>query len=457
MPPITVYRPPFYAGIEQTKLRERLLDGLWREDLVAALQRQLGNLRAEVTGNPDPSRNMATRIADTYGANYRPSPVIKGLPDDIVSLVGDYSSPLVIEWLEQQDMGRPLPSTLARLLAHNQRYWLVCNSSGVYVGWANGRPVVRVVKSSYLRGIEDASRPGTPSVLGMRRYRKIGPNVVETWSVWDLRDAAPTYRVYRGSMDTDEFAELADDVTTEVGDTPYSGDAYLRQWSMGGEPYIPVEVYHRHVPTIDLFDRDTGSELSQGALTVAVLWSFWLHCVRDASWPGRNIMGMMPGSGVTKGNSKVMEIPDDPTIVHRWLPDKSSPVAPMHWQWEPGADPHRLYQAIQSYEKALELNWLGVDYSSTGGDPLRVEEARRRQTLDDQSMVCREHDARVVGMIIAQTNRERGTSHSTDGHQLYYGDEVPLIPSRLRRASDGTLYEEQPNVRESEHGDPAGH
>jgi hypothetical protein len=266
-------------------------------------------------------------------------------------------------------------------------------------------------------------------VLARKLTRRVGSQREEVWDVWDLR--VPSYQILRGFEIEDDGTICGEDVTkATIGQESQRGDSYWWRWTQGrrrGEPFIPIELYHR-TPPIDLFDRESGSELAQGALTVGVLWSYWLHACRDAGWPQRWIEGLevvgaavASGDGATAANPAA--IPTDPASViqfQRIDPQFAGQIG----QWGPGSDPEVLGRAILAYEQSLEYQLLPVDYSSTGGDPLAKLQEAREDYIAGLYPICREHDGRVLEMAAVVVNLARGTDYPEEGYGIAYRSEI---------------------------------
>jgi hypothetical protein len=411
------------SGITEIELRERLLEGRWYTDLRDELRLQLGVERRAIVGKPDISRNALLRTVTRLGVAYSPHPFVSGLEPMLAGLIGDFAGQNVRDDYQARG-GYPMPSRLAQVQSQTLRYRIACNDAASVVTWSGSEPVVQMARSSDLRGVSDPRNPGYPIALAWRKPTWEGGRYVEQWEVWDLR-GEPTWRTVVSTAANDD--DIPDGPVAD-GTQEYVGDAYPFRWA-DGTPYIPAHIYHS-TPTIGLFDRYTGSELSQGTLTCGVLWSFWTHCMRDAGWPQRYIEGFEPASVVSADEGMPRAVTADPATVLELA--RIDPAVPgTIGQWKPGADPKLMLEAVLAYEQSLDQHILPVpiNISSTGGDPLETMERAREQYIAQTYDICREGDARILAMCANACNRNLDTSfpESPADYGVSYRTEIPQL------------------------------
>ena len=438
----------YRTGIMETELRERLIEGLWYRDLADEIRRQLGSERQEIVGVPDIARNATLRVLGRVAVCYTPPPLVTGLDAALSAVIGDYSGEAMVSRYQEAG-GAPLPSTLAHILARAQVYWLGCNEVGIHVARGRRGLIVQRARPSRLRGMQDPEDPGVPILLGWRRPRIIDGHLVSSmWDVWDISDPSdPSYYIIRDVewSDDDGSPSTGLEVTRQaIGTDPLTGDAYPWRWTQGdrrGEPFIPLEIYHR-ASTGRLFDRMTGAELAQGTLSVGVCHSFWMHSYRDASWAARNVVGLSPIGARSPEHGLARTVTDDPSVVHEW--ERIHPDVPgqLH-QWQPPSDPETLLRSLLSFEQSLgpEQQIMPIDYSGTAGDPL--EQLHRAMEIYIQQIypICRQHDAHVLEICAAVQNIAIGSTYPESGYGLLYRDEIPSPESEP--GSDDTTQDTQ--------------
>lgn len=418
------------SGVDESAFRTRMLTGLWMTDLINEIIRQLGTTRRDIIGPGDLSRNALLRIVSRLAICHQPPPLTTGLDPEMADLIGDFNGTAMREdYAKRGSGGAPLPSRLCQLLGWAQRVWLAENEAGVAVTWGDDRPIVQVITSDLLRGLQDSEAPGQPVLLGWQRMRLLdGREWIRCWDTWDIRNpAAPTFQIFDGDW-LDGDVPTGADVTERALDSEARAAVagYPWRWTQGDRkdrPFIPVRVYHR-LPTSALFDRDSGAELAQGTLTVAVLWSYWKHLVQDASWPQRWIENVeVAGAAVEEKDAGKGITTDAATVVQFVKIDPSLPA--QIGQWTASSDPEVVGRAILAFEQALEAQLIPVDYSSTGGDPLARLDAARAEAIEQMYPICREHDSAVLEMIAAVCNRATGSAYPEGGYGLLYRDEIP--------------------------------
>ncbi|MEQ1505322.1 MAG: hypothetical protein ABMB14_24030 [Myxococcota bacterium] len=224
-----------------------------------------------------------------------------------------------------------------------------------------GDLLIRPVSPSMIEGEGSADRPDRPGRLHETRRR-----VIDGVSQWTRDYFDPSARLYR--VETLD----GEDVSAVLG-APASGDAYQYRLS-DGTPLMPYATYHA-AATGRLFDAFDGIEVVEGTYEISVLWSFWLHCVRDASWPQRWAMGVTVAGASQSGSAGVAssEVEVDPSVVVMLVPtgEPGSSTPSQVGQWAAGCDPDKLATSIMSYESRLPIaaGLNPADFARTSGDP----------------------------------------------------------------------------------------
>lgn len=440
---------PVRSDQEEMWLREDLLEGRSYGWVKEELIRRRGLERARQVGQPDTARNALQRVIARLAVLHNPLPMVLGLDATLAGLIGDFSGLLMQRRYEAaavQELGvegaRPMPSTMGRVSADASRYWLAANDAGIYVHWTGRKLNLTRVRPSELQGMADPERPGHAILLGRLKERQIEGKWIECWDIWDLRGEDPVFMVAKDvqwSPDGD-FAKATDVTKLAIPGAagPLAGEDYW--WRFGaerdGEPFIPVQLYHLQHRS-ELFDRQSGSELAQGALTNGVNWTYAGHCLQDASNPQRNTANLTPEMAVPNSGSDAQVIPTGPAVVVQWkVTDPSKPFS--HWQDDPGADPELVGRAALAYEQSLEGLLLPLDVSSTGGDPIQQLEAARAKFISQLYPICREGDGQLLEICAAIANRQaeflksQGQTpsfggHAESGYSLLYREEIPTL------------------------------
>ena len=186
----------------------------------------------------------------------------------------------------------------------------------------------------------DPEEPDLPIALTEARVRDLGDGEEWCWDRFDLTDAgSPSYQIIR--------AKDGSDVTEQV-----RGAAdWPARFVVDGEPVMPYATYHA-TRTNQLFDHLEAVETVEGTLTIAVLWSWWLHGVRDSAWAQRWTMDahLRGASSVGSGAAAASTVSTDPSSVMQFASDGDRGSL---GQWNPPVDPLTLGTAISEYESRL--------------------------------------------------------------------------------------------------------
>lgn len=200
--------------------------------------------------------------------------------------------------------------------------------------------------------------PDDPSeILGFEEYRRRERGGKVGWfrDVLDLRGDTPVYRVLdMNGVDASE-AFLVDPKTKARG--AMAGDAYPFRLA-DGRPILPGAFFHA-AKTSKTWDPYFGVELIVATLKTAVYWTFWGHCVLDASWPQRNGIDVQPAGGVRsttdKDGPRTARIPTDPANILLWR--STGGKAGSLFQFDPASDPKTLGESIRAYQSDALLSW----------------------------------------------------------------------------------------------------
>jgi len=416
---------PFRRGLAEIEYRERLLTGLWYDDLWAELVRQLGQDRANLVGTPDLSRNPLARLSNQLAVLYSPPPLITGLPPELTSAIGDWSGPVLAESYTKAK-GSPMPSKLAEVQAQALLFALACNECGVMFPWAKKakRVIPSLAMPSNLRGLEDPQNPGQPSALAWRRKAMIESKDALVWDVWDVR-GTPTYYVSSiGAVDDEAFFEDAPKHQVLKSE---ARKGYAYPWrDLDEEPIIPGSILHRR-PHAGLWDRSSGGELAQATVTLAVLLTHWGHGLKDGCWVRPYVLGAQLVTGqqtpTTPGTLTPNSVPNDLSSLMEFEADPKARQV-MIGQLNPAWDPEVILKAILAWEQALWSQILSIDVSSTGGDPLASIAAAREVQIRSQYPANREHDARCLQVAAVVARRFGGIRVSRFEPGILYREEI---------------------------------
>lgn len=318
-----------------SRLRRRLLTGHWHRDLERHLRFHFPLTRVAEFGKPDLSRNLFSTVVRQLSVLYDTTPTI-----------GHDSA--------SDEMALALDSAgLWQLAQRNQRSVLGARESLIRVDvQPRGDVQFRLVPPDLVFAEALPDTPDLPALLVEARPRTL-PGAAEaiwTWDFFDIRNPEePIYRVLQA--DDGKKPEDAKDLSQVFLGGDFSGSAYPFRHS-GGGPFIPYSLYHAE-RTGSLWDAWTGREQVEGSLTLACLWTFFLHAVKQASWPQRYSVGAILRGATAEGEDMAArsQVAADPTSILQFMPDGTA--TPQLGQWQAGVDPERLEVALASFERNL--------------------------------------------------------------------------------------------------------
>lgn len=397
---------------QHTRLRRRMMYGAWAPDLNDRLRQQIGNVRREAWGSPDLSSNVFRSVVSQLSVQYDHWPTI-GHDDGAGELTAAIEA-----------------GGLWPLMARVQRDTLALREMLVRVDIADdGGLTFRPVFPDLVIAKSHADRPSDPVMLKEARQRT-DPDTGRTAWYWDVTDisdpSAPSFKV---------VDQAGNDVTeTYTGTANLSGDAYPYRKS-DGKPFVPYAMYHAS-EAATLWDAYEASELVEGSLTCAVLWSMFSHSVRSASWPQRYAIGVeLPSAAYTDENGDGAgrsAIVTDPATVLMLRQSEDMAGQAMIGQWAAGADPEALQRSIVAFERrvAAYAGLSGSDILRQSGDPrsgyaISVSRAAQREAQRRWEPMFRAGDIRLLTICASLLNREHGSSLPETGYRIGY-EGVPL-------------------------------
>lgn len=409
--------PAEASRVQHARLRRRLMSGTWREDLAARMRRNLGNVRAEAIGEPDMSANPFEATCTGSSALYDLTPKITNPdPASVIAMQG---------WTQAAQLWPQMARNQAMTLA--QRELLV----KVSVSVSNGRPEVVYTPVYADLALLDADpvRPSRPIRVrhAVERSEAGTGRSVWTWDEWDIREV-PTYRILAADAQTDLSAVYG------LPAGGLTGEAYPAIRS-DGRAILPFSLYHAAV-TGYLLDPYYRRELVEGNLNVGVLWTFFGHCVRAASWPQRYLIGGAIASERAEHN--VRRIVADPATILEVLADPSFEGQPSAGQWGSASDPKAVAEAIGLYEARFTA-YAGMDPADlqrTSGDPrsgyaLAISQEGRIRAQRRYAPVFAPSDAETLAVTAALVNAALGIQAvAEDGWGVEYTALPPSIEER---------------------------
>jgi hypothetical protein len=422
--------PQTQARWEHTALRRRLIIGAWEQDIEDELSRHLPPDRRESWGPADLSSNPFEQITRQLAVLYHETPNINNLNGDISALVN-------------RD-GLVMQAGLWPLMQRVQQMVIGLRESIVRIDItmdANDVPngvQYRLVTPDFVYCESDPDRPDVPNYYRELRLRKNEHGkMVWVADVLDIRNPnAPMFGMFIANTD----GTLGEDVTQYyTGQPTQVGEAYPYRDSQG-RPYLPLVMYHAE-KTGHLWDAYNGSQMVYGSLTSAVLYSMWVHCVRDCAWAQKYGVGIGV-AGLSQMDtdqiSRRSSIATDPSSILMFTQDPDATGQPMIGTFTNPTDPHSLLESVAKYEMrvALSAGLSPSDISRQQGDPrsgfaLAVSKSGQRDAQKKYAPVFRMADEELLSKTAMLANRFMGTKLPEDGYRVSY-QSMPLTPDEMR-------------------------
>lgn len=408
--------------VEHTRLRRRLLYGLGREDVRARVKAQLrSEARADAWGEPDLTGLIFGPACKALSTLYAPDPPRPAAPSGGGNLVLDAAAQgglwelmvrgqrdctglreILVRVDALEDPTAPLGWTLAYRLAYPDRVVARPRSDATDLpGW---------LAEAVLLQLADDRSP--------RWY----------WDEWSIEGPGAPYHVVR--------TEAGVEVLREAGPRGADGTGYPH-WDEFGRPVIPYGLYHAERTGL-MFDPWEWLEVVEGALNLCVLWTFFGHLIRNASWPQRYMAGAMLSTdtgdgddGSTPGAHQRTRVAADPALVLMLAIDPESTGQPVIGQWAPASDPDKVAESISKYERHL-TGLVGIDPASVqkvSGDPRsgyaisvsRDAQIEAQRRFEPQ---FRRGDLETLRVSAAVLGSAAGAKLPGTGYAIEYGPEM---------------------------------
>lgn len=409
---------------EESRRRRKMLYGVWQDELDARLLRALGGIRKEAWGQPDLSSNVFRASVSALSVLYDRPPAVKH--DDPGA-----------EGLTRAVQKAGLWSMMQR----HQRDTIGLREMLMHVdvlerGAGEPRLVFRPVYPDMVVAIGDALDPTRPVCIREMRLRRDSFGGSKwTWDEWDITDPlAPSCRVLDAT--TGDFSR---DLSKEfLGDAAGQWPARYRR--ADGTPVLPYVIRHASI-TGELWDAWELCELVEGSLNCGVLWTFFGHCVRNASWPQRyGINAVIPSAGTDgEGATARDSVVADPAVILLFQTAEGTDSQPVLGQFAQGADPEQLSGSIGIYERRVAA-YAGIspaDVQRVAGDPrsgfaIALNQEAQREAQRRFEPIFRPADEELLALAGTLMNRVAGTAYPEDDYRIAYQG---LPPSPEERAA----------------------
>lgn len=323
------------ARWDLTGRRHRMLDGEWEPDLRQFMQQHIQADRLETWGAPNQAFNLFKMLVQQINVIYDDEPRVRNTMFDPES-EGFLAQLGIWPRLQKHAMYVIGLRESAIRIEHSRKFPLGVN--------------LRLVTPDFFEVEAPLDAPTIPHLIREARPRTVAGKSGWAWDTWDIRDpAAPSYTIQQ-QTESGQYV----DVTAQVLAEPPAWE-----WTDPdtGAPYLPWVVYHA-ADAGRMFDPAAWHELVHGALSVAMLWTFWLHAVKEASWEQKYAIDLvlqgLQNRG--KGQAQRSRVTVDPTSVVMF---SSKEGRGAFGSIGAGIDPKLLAEAIVMYQ-SLIASHLGI-------------------------------------------------------------------------------------------------
>ena len=412
-----------------------MLSGQWTQHLEREMAQHIGQDRRAAWGVPDLSSNVLKSVVTQLSVLYDREPTVYVDQD----LDGDSLDGLLgRDGLVTRAGLWPLMSRVQKLVVGCREYFVRVDVSDKGLTYRPVAPDLVVAEAS-------PDLPDVPTYIRELQLRRHPETGKPTW-IWEVADIrtpedgghpmGPRWAFHL----SDEAGRMGLDVTELfTGQPDQSGEAYPYR-KADGSPFLPWVLYHAE-KSGKLFDAYHSRELMTGSLTIGVLYTMWLHVVRDCSWPQRYMTGVsIDGLGYEDTDTKRRRaaISMDPASILMLSVDPDATGQPMVGQFQPASDVGELLAAISQYEHRV-ASFAGIspaEVSRANGDPrsgyaLSITREGQREAQRRYQPQFRRGDQQLLEISACLVNRHTGSSYPESGYRVQY-QSIPLSPNELQ-------------------------
>jgi hypothetical protein len=411
------------ARWDETRKRRRMLYGAWKSDIRGLMGIVLGHIKSDVWGEPDMSSNVFGASVSALAVLYDVAPSVHNAApggDGLVELVNAAGLWSLMQRVQRDCIG--LREMLVRVDARIRR---------------DGRPelVYRPIPPDMVIATPNPMCPD--EMIAVRELQKRdNPKTGKptwVWDVWDCTDPAnPVHRIVDATPGTGN--DLSGEFLGVVGGQ--TGEAYPAR-NIDGDGVIPYVLYHA-TRTGALWDPLCLTELVEGSLMCALLWTFFGHILRNASYPLRYMINAeVIGVGLEgDGDNRRTVAVADPSILQnvRSTAQPGDPVTQtLIGQLPPGADPMAVVESVAIYERRVAA-YAGIspaDVQRVAGDPrsgfalaLNREAQRGAQRRYEPVFRVADEQLMSVSAVVANTALNR-PEFPEEGYAVAYSGLAP--------------------------------
>ena len=415
-----------------TGVRRRIMQGVWEQDLEESLLQHLSSDRRAAWGVADMSSNTLEQVTRQLAMLYQEQPTITHKEN--------------IEPLIERD-GYLLKAGLFPLMQRVQQYAIALREVILKIDVINGKPnqpkqekgfQFRIVTPDFVYCESHPDAPDIPVYYREYRLRYDADTDDYKWiaDVFDIRTGRESeFALYEINTDGSLGLEVTEKYT---GNPKQSGDDYPYR-SSAGIPFLPIQIY-RAEKTGELWNSFDSSSLTYGTLTSAVLFSFYLHLVRDACWSQKYVAGLhLAGMNQLDQDlvSRRAAITTDPSSILVFTPDPDINTQPLIGTFEPSADPEKLLESVAKYEyRVATAAGISSEVLRQSGDPrsgyaLSISREGQREAQRKYAPLYRSLDESMLSKVAMMANIYFGDRLPESGYRVQY-QQLRLSPEEMK-------------------------
>lgn len=271
--------------ISHTKTRLNILDNCWEYEVQDRMREQYSLQNVNMLGRPSTSINLFANVVGQLAIHYD-TPSIISNPE-----LNEVTSDIWAATINNAHLWSVLQENDRKLIGLRENFVFVhVTDDGIQL---EAVPPCEVVID---KTGGDKSKPA--ALRRFRSYLLMGEKGLENvpcWECWDISDSEnPCYWIETSS---------GDNITSSV-DPAYSE----YKWIDSSGPFIPC-VFYRAKTTSQTWDSYAWSEIVSGTLDIAIHWTMWGLCQRNASYPQWYAIDLsVPGTAINPGQGQKADI-----------------------------------------------------------------------------------------------------------------------------------------------------
>ena len=405
-----------------TERRKDILEGDWIYHLEQHVKTKLSIQRIENMGVPSKSINLFRSVVEQLSVLYDKAPIVRN--ENLTPLQDAYLSSL----------------NVFRLHSRLNKYVVGLRECFIKLDWSPGDHLseagirLRLVTPDCVEAYADIDNPTVPYRIEEKRCRKIGNKTVDCLDIWDVSDLMNPYYEVRSTNMKSDYTDL-------LGlrfEYPYVTD--------DGRPYLPWVLYHASESTC-LFNHHELEELVEATLDIGLDWSFWRHCLLEASWSQKYTIDLQLAGLEHRSqgeNGARAEIPIAPNSLMQFTTDSNKESATGTFNVvEAAIDPKKIAESIAIHSLSI-CDSLGISpdiqktQSAQSGVSIQIRRDSVREMQKKYTRQFQSGDTELLAKIALINNDNSDVKIPVKGYSVTYPS-IPMSHDELTSKLDFSL------------------